>query len=312
MALCLRPCATRRSTAGWTDDRRVRRRRSPTGTSPPRQAEGPERWRNLNNHRLYSMGHLLTAASSTAPRAAELSRHAIKVADICMPRSSRGRGSWRLRLQSVEYHGRGRSVSNHRRRKYLQLARTFVDMRGSAPGGNDQNQSRAAAEGGGGGGTRRYRHVPHEGAGLDYELPNRLWPTPRPAFNIAHAMWNQRLLAFRRRAARGPRSWSYNSMLSGMGVEGGVSATPTRCAATGRNCPASSGGRAPQRTPTLVCYCCPTNVAASGFEGVVYAKSAALWVNLYGGSRVETAVAGGRFALAQRTDTPGMAWSRSR
>jgi uncharacterized protein len=333
--------------------------------STPIKLKGLSRWANLNNHELYNMGHLMTAAAvhhrATGKR--NFLDIAIRVADYLY-------ATFEPRPKQLAHFGFNPSnimgsIDLYRatgERKYLQLARIFVDMRGSAPGGSDQNQSRmplrkeveavghavtamylyagaadVVAETGEKplldalgriwtdvatrkmyvtgavgnlykGRSRRNDDV-HEAFGIDYELPNRLAYTETCA-NIAHAMFNQRLLALSgdARYADLMELVLYNSMLSGMGVEGGdfCYANPLRRHA--EEVPRVVRTQdAPLRTPTLVCYCCPTNVARTiaGLKGWAYAKSAdALWVNLYGGSRVETAIAGGRFALEQRTNYP--------
>jgi DUF1680 family protein len=61
------------------------------------------------------------------------------------------------------------------------------------------------------------------------------------------------------------------------------------------------------RSPTLICYCCPPNLARTIAElgGWAYSRSAdALWVNLYGGNTLSTALAGGALKLAQDTEYP--------
>lgn len=108
------------------------------------QLTGTERWADLHNHELYNMGHLMTAAcvhhratgkdsylkvaervgdylySVFAPRPKELAHFGFNPSNI---------------MGAVDLY---RTTGN---RKYLELAKIFVDMRGSAPGGSNQNQA---------------------------------------------------------------------------------------------------------------------------------------------------------------------------
>ena len=158
-------------------------------------------------------------------------------------------------------------------------------------------------------GRSRRRDDVHEAFGLDYEMPNRIAYTETCA-NIANAMLNWRLLGTSGDAKYGDMMELvlYNSMLSGMGLAGKdfYYANPLRRHAD--ELPRVVRTQDPPlRSTVLPCYCCPTNVARTiaGLRGWAYAKSAdALWVNLFGASRVETAIAGGRMAVTQITDYP--------
>lgn len=103
-----------------------------------------KRWEKLEHHELYNMGHLLTAACihrratgkenflSVARRLADY-LHTVfdprppELAHFCFNPSNI--------MGAVELY---RTTGEP---KYLKLAQTFVDMRGSQPGGSDQNQS---------------------------------------------------------------------------------------------------------------------------------------------------------------------------
>jgi DUF1680 family protein len=333
--------------------------------STPIRLRNAERWRSLHNHELYNMGHLLTAASvhyqATGKR--NFLEIAIRAADYLYatfqprPRELAHFGFNPSNIMGAVdlYHATGN-------RKYLELARTFVDMRGSAPGGSDQNQTRVAlrkeTEAVGHAVTANYLyagaadvyaetgekplldallriwddvttrklyitgavgnlyHGPsrrnddvHEAYGLDYELPNRLAYTETCA-NIANAMWSWRLLGLSgdARYADVAELVLYNSMLSGMGISGRDFYYTNPLRRHGDELPRVVRKQDPtERSGVLACYCCPTNLARTiaGLRGWAYAKSSdALWVNLFGSSRVETGLSGGRMAVAQTTAYP--------
>ncbi|MFB3826773.1 MAG: glycoside hydrolase family 127 protein [Bryobacteraceae bacterium] len=333
--------------------------------STPIRLKRAERWQLLNHHELYNMGHLMTAACTHYRMTGKKNflDVAIKVGDYLhatfQPRPARlahfGFNPSNI-MGAVDLY---RATGNGR---YLELAQTFVDMRGSARGGSDQNQTRTplrkeieavghavtanylyagatdvygetgekelldalgriwtdvttrkmyvtGAVGNLFRGRSRLNDDVHEAFGLDYELPNRLAYTETCA-NIANAMWNWRLLGLSGDAkyADVVELVLYNSMLSGMGIEGKdfYYANPLRRHAD--EVPRVVRTQDPPlRSPVLPCYCCPTNLARTiaGLRGWAYAKSAdALWVNLFGASRVETAIAGGRMAVSQATDFP--------
>ncbi len=333
--------------------------------STPVKLRGVRRWESFQHHELYNMGHLMTAASVhysvTGKR--NFLDIAIRAADYLYT-------TFQPRPKALAQFGFNPSnimgaIDLYRvtgNPKYLELAKIFVDMRGSARGGTDLNQTRVplrreteavghavtamylysgatdlyaetgekplldaldriwtdvttrkmyvtGAVGNLYKGFSRRNDVVHEAFGLDYELPNRLAYTETCA-NIGNAMWNQRLLTLTgdARYADVMELVLYNSMLSGMGVDGGdfYYANPLR--RFGDELPRVVRRQdAPLRSAVMVCYCCPTNLARTiaGLNGWVYSKTAdALWVNLYGSSHVETTIAGGRLALSQQTDYP--------
>ncbi len=333
--------------------------------STPIRLKGARRWQNLHNHELYNMGHLMSAACVhyRATGKKNFLDIATKVADyLCATFEPRPKELAHFGFNPSNIMGAAELYRATGTRKYLDLARTFVNMRGSAPGGSDLNQSRTplrdeveavghavtamylyagatdvfgetgekslvdalnriwtdvvtrktyvtGAVGNLYRGSSRKNDIVHEAFGLDYELPNRFAYTETCA-NIAHAMWNWRLLALSgdARYADVMELALYNSMLSGMGVEGKdfYYSNPLRRHA--EELPRVIRTQDPPlRSPVLPCYCCPTNVArtVAGLKGWAYAKTSdALWVNLYGGSRVDTRLAGGRFALVEKTDYP--------
>lgn len=102
------------------------------------------RWENLKFHELYNMGHLLTAASVHHRVTGKRSFLAIAIkladylCDVFLPRPPElahfGFNPSNIMGAADLYRATGNP-------KYLDLARTFMEMRGSQPGGSDQNQA---------------------------------------------------------------------------------------------------------------------------------------------------------------------------
>ena len=101
-------------------------------------------WQNLRWHELYNMGHLLTAASVhhriTGQRnflqvAINLADHLCETFVPCPPELAHFGFNPSNTMGAVDLY---RETGDER---YLQLAQTFVDMRGSQPGGGDLNQT---------------------------------------------------------------------------------------------------------------------------------------------------------------------------
>ena len=333
--------------------------------STPIRLKGAKRWQELNNHEVYNMGHLMTAACvhCRATGKKNFLDIATKVADyLYLTFQPRPRELAHFGFNPSNIMGAAELYRTTGNRKYLELAQTFVDMRGSAPGGSDQNQTRVPLRkeveavghavtamylyagatdvyletgekalrdaldriwtdvtarkmyvtGAVGnlfrGRSRRNDNV-HEAFGLDYELPNRL-AYAETCSNIAHAMWNWRLLGISGDAKYADlmELTLYNSMLSGMGVEGVDFYYSNPLRRHGDELPRVVRAQDPPlRSLVLPCYCCPTNIARTiaGLKNWAYAKTEdGLWLNLYGAGRVETAVAGGRLALTQKTGYP--------
>jgi len=115
--------------------------------STPIGLKGAKRWQNLQNHELYNMGHLMTAANvhyrSTGKR--EFIDIAVRVADylhtVFDPRPPE---LAHFGFNPSNIMGAAELYRTTRNPKYLKLAGTFVDMRGSRPGGSDLNQTRVA------------------------------------------------------------------------------------------------------------------------------------------------------------------------
>ncbi len=148
----------------------------------------------------------------------------------------------------------------------------------------------------------------HEAYGYEYQLPNATAYNETCA-NIAHAMWNWRLLNL-----SGDAKYAdivelvlYNSMLSSMSLDGlrFCYTNPLRWYGEEHRLLSQDTY---QRWVTLFCYCCPTNTARTIalLHNWVYSLSEnALWVHLYGSSALETELPdGSALKLRQRTDYP--------
>ncbi len=342
--------------------------------STPMQLDGKEYWTNLHDHELYNMGHLLTAAAVhhriTSQR--NFLDIAIKLADYlcdvfmpCPPELAHFGFNPSNTMGAVDlYRVTGEA-------KYLELAQTFVDMRGSQPGGKDLNQSLVSlreetravghavtagylycgatdvyAETGDQellaglqriwdnavrskmyitGGTSAQHHgasqrpefggqagAVHEAFGYEYALPNATAYNETCA-NIAHAMWNWRLLNL-----SGEAKYSdivelviYNSMLSSMSLDGIKFCYTNPLRWYGAEHPLLSQD-AYERWFISRCYCCPTNTArtiALLHNWFYSASDEGLWLHLYGSNSVQTTLAdGSAFGLTQQTDYP---WDES-
>jgi hypothetical protein len=341
------------------------------------QLTGKQRWQDLRHHELYNMGHLLTAACThhRATGKTNFLEIARKVGDYLD-------GVFSPRPKELAHFGFNPSnimgaVDLYRATgepRYLDLAKTFVDMRGSVPGGSDQNQAavplRRELEAVGHAVTAGYlwcgaadvyaetgekalldallrlwqdvtarkmyvtgaigalhhgesfrqvlkrwpRDSVHEAFGAPYQLPNRTAYNETCA-NIALAMWNRRMLALSGDAkyADVMERVLYNSMLSGIGVEGKDFFYTNVLRRCGDEVPLlnnDSATRWPDTTPNspVRCFCCPPNVARTiaGLQGWAYSLSDdAVWVHLYGSDVLETDVAGGSpLHLTQETRYP--------
>ena len=105
--------------------------------------EGAKRWSDTHNHELYNMGHLLTSACvhHKVTQKRTFLDVAIRLADYLYR-------TFEPRPPELAHYGWNPSnimglVDLYRITsddKYLELAGIFVDMRGSQPGGGDQNQ----------------------------------------------------------------------------------------------------------------------------------------------------------------------------
>ena len=113
-------------------------------SSPMQLSADKARWSNLHDHELYNMGHLLTAAAvhHRITGKSNFLQIAIKLADYlcgifvpCPPELAHFGFNPSNTMGAVDLY---RATGN---RQYLELAQSFVDMRGSQPQGKDLNQS---------------------------------------------------------------------------------------------------------------------------------------------------------------------------
>jgi len=323
-----------------------------------------ERWQARGHHELYNMGHLLTAACvhHIATGKDNFLNVAKKLADYLYT-------TFQPRPPELALYGWNPSnimglvdmsrVTGDLR--YLELAGIFVDMRGSAPGGDDQNQNRVplrreteavghavtatylycgAADvyaetgdmelinaleriwndmttrriyitGGVGAlhnGTSSRRDPVHEAFGMEYQLPSATAYNETCA-NIGNAMWNWRMLrvAGEAKYADVMEQVLYNSMLSAVNVDGKAFCytNPLRWYGDKHHLLSQD---AHSRWHTFFCYCCPPQVARSIAKLHKWAyclSDEGVWVNLYGGSSLETKLTdGSRLKLTQETRYP--------
>ena len=328
------------------------------------QLTNKERWQERIHHELYNIGHLMTAACV---------HHNITGKDnflnIAKKLSDYLYDLFQPRPPELAHYGWNPSnimglVDMYRvtgDQRYLELAGIFVDMRGSAPGGTDQNQDRMPlrseteaighgvtaaylycgaadvyAETGeielmealeriwedmisrriyitGGIGTLHHgtstrRDPVHEAFGMEYQLPNATAYNETCA-NIGNAMWNWRMLRVvgEARYADLMERVLYNSMLSAVNVDGkGFFYTnPLRWYGEGQRLLSQD---APARWRIFGCYCCPPSVArtiAKLHKWAYCISDEGVWVNLYGGSSLETELAdGSSLKLEQETLYP--------
>jgi DUF1680 family protein len=147
----------------------------------------------------------------------------------------------------------------------------------------------------------------HQAYGRNYELPN-LTAHSETCANIGNVLWNWRMFL-----ATGDGRYVdvvetalYNSVLSGASLEGTkfFYVNPLRSV---RPVPVNLRWKH-ERVPFMSSFCCPPNLARTLAEvgQYAYAKSEdAIWVNLYGGSKVATEIDGiGKVELLQQTLYP--------
>ncbi len=108
------------------------------------QLSGVDRWSDLNNHELYNMGHLMTAAC-VHYRATGKDNYlliAIRVGDYLHDLfSPRPKELAHFGFNPSNIMGAIDLYRTTGNLKYLELAGIFVDMRGSTAGGSNQNQA---------------------------------------------------------------------------------------------------------------------------------------------------------------------------
>jgi len=147
----------------------------------------------------------------------------------------------------------------------------------------------------------------HEAFGLPYELPNRNAYNETCA-NIGNAMWNWRMLRLTgdARYADVMELVLYNSMLSGMSVDG----THFRYTNPLARLNGVERGRHDtlERWRVFTCYCCPPNVARTLAKVQTWAYGVSddtVWIHLYGTGMLQTNLpGGGRVKLTQKSNYP--------
>ena len=147
----------------------------------------------------------------------------------------------------------------------------------------------------------------HEAFGLPHDLPNATAYTETCA-NIGQGMWAWRMAALTGDAHYGDvlEQVLYNSGLSGMSADGTrfCYTNPLRWYGSEHR---GMSNDTPERWFTHICYCCPPQVArtiARLHRWAYGLADDAVWVHLYGGSRLQAEVAGGALVLEQKTDYP--------
>jgi len=147
----------------------------------------------------------------------------------------------------------------------------------------------------------------HQAYGRNFQLPN-ITAHNETCANIVNALWNWRMFL-----ATGEAKFMdvvelefYNAVLAGMALDGTnfFYANPLRVTD-----PLPVELRWPRkRVPFVSSFCCPPNLVRTIAESADYAygKSGdAVWVNLYGGSALETTLASGeKIKLIQDTEYP--------
>ena len=146
----------------------------------------------------------------------------------------------------------------------------------------------------------------HQAYGRDYQLPN-LTAHNETCANIGNVLWNWRmfLVTGEGRYMDVVELALYNSVLSGESLDGTkfFYVNPLRSL---EDSPLKLRWGHERKT-FVSSFCCPPNLARTIAEvsQYAYAKSTdAIWVNLYGGNRLETEMGGGRLALTQQTEYP--------
>jgi DUF1680 family protein len=146
----------------------------------------------------------------------------------------------------------------------------------------------------------------HQAYGHNYELPNTTAHNETCA-NIGNVLWNWRMFL-----ATGEARFVdvvelalYNSVLSGVSLEGTdyFYVNPLRVTE-----PLPTDLRwSRTRVPFVTSYCCPPNVVRTVAEvsNMAYVTlDDSVWVNLYGGSKLETLLSGTPLELSQVTEYP--------
>jgi DUF1680 family protein len=147
----------------------------------------------------------------------------------------------------------------------------------------------------------------HQAYGREYQLPNSTAHNETCAA-VGLALWNWRMLQVtgEARFADVLELVLYNAALAGVSLDGKRFFYTNTLRQLDRMPVELRWSRA--RKPFISCFCCPPNLARTLAEVHNYAygqSDDAVWVNLYGGSTLDTTLARGeRVELAQETDYP--------
>ena len=157
-------------------------------------------------------------------------------------------------------------------------------------------------------GAKDQKHITrvHQAYGRNFQLPNTTAYNETCA-NIGNVFWSWRMFL-----ATGEAKFIdvvelalYNSVLSGGALDGTNYFYTNPLRVTDPMPLELRWSRT--RVPFVSSFCCPPNLVRTIAEsaGYAYTKSAdAIWVNLYGGSSLETELAGEKIKLSQQTDYP--------
>ncbi|HEU5397274.1 MAG TPA: beta-L-arabinofuranosidase domain-containing protein, partial [Verrucomicrobiae bacterium] len=158
-------------------------------------------------------------------------------------------------------------------------------------------------------GSKDQKHITrvHQAYGRNYQLPNTTAYSETCA-NIGNVLWNWRMFL-----ATGQAKYMdvvelalYNSVLSGGALDGTNFFYTNPLRVTDPMPTQLRWSRV--RVPFVGSFCCPPNLVRTIAESADYAygKSAdAVWINLYGSSRLETQLSNGeKVVLAQETEYP--------
>ena len=318
---------------------------------------------------MYNMGHLMTTGclhyrvteeTSLLEVAKNAADYLIEVFRSPTPEQARNS------ICPSHYMGAIELYRTTRDERYLELAKTFLDMRNLVVDGGDDNQDRvpfveqreavghavranylyagaadlvaetgdprlrapleaiwqnmvskkmyitggcgALYDGASPAGSADQAHITrvHQAYGRNYQLPQTTAHNETCA-NIGNLMWSWRmfLLTGESKYVDVLEVALYNSVLSGVSLSGTeyYYVNPLRVVD-----PLPTKLRFPRtRQAFFVSFCCPPNLLRTIAElgGYAYGKSKnAVWVNLYGGSRLETDLHGQPLILSQQTNYP--------
>ena len=149
----------------------------------------------------------------------------------------------------------------------------------------------------------------HEGVGAPYELPNDTGYN-ETCGQIGNLMWNWRMLAVtgEARFADIMERSLYNSILSGIGIEGKEWSYTNPLHWNGPDHVLRSQDAHKRFDPGIKHICCPTNLlrTVASWNGYLYSGGeGGLWVHHYGGSVFDGELPGaGKLKVTQKTDYP--------